>query len=400
MNETLILILGHSPDESVKWAFLDNGEVRLADKAENVAALALIADRARTARQIAAVVTGESAAMRAMPAPPRAAGQFRAAAGFLLEDELAEPMAGIHHTVSRNENGAGQVFAIKRSVLDSWRNAFSEMGFSPDVFAPDFSLLPAALERAVILDSPERVLGCIGLQGFALEYPMAENVVVSLLSDSSIKEIIIYGDRTIAVANSEEVSVDWRGPVTDDVLFRLYGTALHGKSIPNLLQGEYRKKRDWTAAAGRWRRAGMLAAASLATIAFFSLADGMRSLRLADRLEDRTLDLHATAFPDAVDADPRSHARAILASGGGAPVFLPISTHIAESLEEIEGVQIDRVRYNAARGEYSINLRVADVQRLEEFKRALQGRGVAAIEAGGFRRSGGFFLGEMRVSLS
>jgi hypothetical protein len=63
-------------------------------------------------------------------------------------------------------------------------------------------------------------------------------------------------------------------------------------------------------------------------------------------------------------------------------------------------VQLDRLRYNAERSEYSVNLRFADIAKLDAFKRALEARGVTAAEAGGVRRSGGFYLGEMRVSLS
>jgi hypothetical protein len=61
---------------------------------------------------------------------------------------------------------------------------------------------------------------------------------------------------------------------------------------------------------------------------------------------------------------------------------------------------VDRIRYNAARNEFSINLRFSDINDLEDLKRLLASRGVDAAEAGGVRRSGGFYVGELKVSQS
>ena len=110
--------------------------------------------------------------------------------------------------------------------------------------------------------------------------------------------------------------------------------------------------------------------------------------------------MHQAAFPDAQGVAPRVHARQVLASGGGKPAFLLISNHIADSLDENAGVQLDRIRYNAARSEYSVNLRFSDVAQFEAFKRTLETRGVAVTEAGGMRRTNGIYLGELRMSLS
>lgn len=400
MNETLILLLGETPDAPVTWGFLAEGCVRLANVAENVSALSSIADRARAARQVVAVLRGEDAALRVMSAPPRSNAQFRAAAGFLLEDELAENIANMHFTVTRTASGTGRVIAIKRPVLESWRGALLAAGISPDIMSVDFATLPSRPGRAVIVDRPDRLIAAAGEQGFAMEKPMADEVVASVLSDEGIEEIIIYGERAIDMDGRENLLIERRGTITDETMFGFVAKAVEEKTAPNFLQGQYRKKRDWKGAAGPWRRAAVLAAACAAAFVFSSVADSVRSVRLADRLDEETLALHRAAFPDAVDADPRAHARGVLAAGGGAPVFLPITTHIADTLSEVEGVQLDRLRYNAERGEYSVNLRFADIAQLDAFKRALEARGVIAAEAGGVRRSGGFYLGEMRVSLS
>ncbi|WP_425408607.1 type II secretion system protein GspL [Hyphococcus sp.] len=401
MNETLILILGQTPAAPVIWAFHSEGRVRLANLAENVADLASIASRANAARQVVAILPGECVTMRVIPAPPKTQRQFRAASHYLMEDELAESISNVHMVAVRHESGAGMAFAIKHSVLETWREALAESGVFPDVMTVDFALLPSTLERAVLVDFPDRLLGSAGLQGFAVEKPVADMIAASILSDESIKEIVLYGERAFDGGDWESFTLDWRDPLTDEAIIALYAGALDARPAPNFLQGEYRKKRDWSAAAGPWRRTAALAAACVAGLVFVSVADSVRTLRFAESLENETLLLHQAAFPDAASADPRTHARTVLASsGGGAALFLPISTYIAETLEEVGDVQIDRVRYNAERNEYSVNLRVANVEQLDAFKRILATRGVTATESGSVRRSGGYYLGELRMSLT
>ena len=65
-----------------------------------------------------------------------------------------------------------------------------------------------------------------------------------------------------------------------------------------------------------------------------------------------------------------------------------------------DGVEIDRIQYNAARADYSVYLRFNDIAQFEAFKAALASRGYAAAEAGGVVRSGAFYRGQLRVSLS
>ncbi len=400
MNETLILWLGETPDAPVKWALMADGAARLSGEADDVAALARIDAAARAARQVVAVLRGEEAAMRAMPAPPRSNAQFRAAASLLLEDELAEPAANVHVAVHRHPQGAGQALAAKRESIERWRDALAGAGLAPGVMTAEFSLLGGGAAKAIIVLTHARAFGAVGLQGFAMERPLADEFLPSLLADEGLDEIVIHTSDKLRFAADDETGADWRGPLSDEQAFCLFAESLSAGGAPNFLQGEYRKKRDWKGAAAPWRRAAILAAACLGALVFTSVADSVRSLRIAEQLQADALALHRAAYPDAGGVAPAAYARTVLASGGGAPVFLPISTHIAESLGDVEGVQLDRVRFNAERGEYTINLRVGDVESLDAFKRSLEARGVIATETGGVRRSGGFYIGEMKVSLS
>lgn len=398
MKETLILLLGQSPEAPVRWAFLADSRILEADIAASVAGLSHLAERAAEARTVI-VLPGEQAAMRAMAAPPRAQSKFRAAAAFLLEDDLAENLEHVHVSVARHPDGPGLALAVKKSVMDDWLEALADVGIAPDHASPDFALLPLDEARAALVCEGDRLFGVFGLQGFAIERPLADALAVMLSDEESVESVIAYGDPDTERVEYIDKPLEWRGQSDNPSMFLLYADALQSNAAPNLLQGAYRKRRDWGALMGPWRRAGLLAAACLTVIVAAVAADGMRSSRLADRLNQETFALHQAAFPDQTNVSPRDHARRILASGGQTAQFLPLSTHFAESLELNEGIQVDRIRYNASRGEFSINLRFADINDLENLKQSLTARGVNTSEAGGVRRSGSVFIGELRVSL-
>ncbi len=403
MKETLILLLGQSPEAPVRWAFLGEGGILQADVAPSLADLEPLRARAGDAK-VVAVLPGELAAMRVMAAPPRAASKFRAAAAFLLEDELAENLETLHVAVMRHPDGAGLALAVKKTVMDAWRDAFAAIGIAPDHMAPDFALLPLEPSRAALVCESDRLFGVFALQGFAIERPLADALAVMIADAEGVDSVIAFGDADTERVEYLDKPIEWRGGADDASMFRLYAgaakTAGQAAFAPNLLQGAYRKRRDWRADFAPWRRAAALAAACLAAMVAGVVADGVRSARLADRLDAEALALHQTAFPDEAGAAPRAHARRVLAAGRQSAQFLPLSTHFAESLEEHDAIQVDRIRYNASRGEFSINLRFADINDLEGLKRSLAERGVETSEPGGVRRTGNVFIGELRVRAS
>lgn len=398
MNETLILIAGRSPNEPIKWAFWADGRVQLADIAENVDGLDDVVDRAGLAKRVALVLAGEDVVMRIMPTPPKANAQYKSAAKFLLEDELAENLDNVHLTTARHSDGAGLVLAVKKSVIDLWSRELTLIGIKPDVVTADYVLLPTYADKAIVVETKDRLVGSIGHQGFALERPLADEILPSLLKKTEIETAICYGDATLSLP--ESVQTEWRQPLEGETLYSTFADGLEQSGCINFLQGAYRKSGNWKETIKPWRRAAMLAAGVVVSFLVVNVADSVRSLRIADAYKQDANDIHQTAFPEFSNIDPKTHARQVLAAGGSAPMFMRLSNAVADSLGENDNIQLDRIRYNAQRGEYAINLRFSDINDLEVLKQKLEARGIIASEAGGVRRSGGIYLGELKVSLS
>ena len=399
MSDTVILILGPTPDAPLKWASWGAEGVADAGEASNASALGDIAGRLTAARRVVAILPGEDVAMRSIPSPPRNAAKFRAAATFLLEDELAESLEHLH-VVTQATDDRGVALAVKKSVMDAWLEAFAEAGIAPDIVTADFALLPGALSKSVFLIEANRAVGAVAGAGFAAERPFADGLVASLIKDAAADHVVIYSDAEDEPTDIAGKTVEWRSVADPNALFELFSSGIDQQSAPNFLQGVYRKRRDWRLALGGWRRAGMLAAACLAAVTVTLLADGLRSSRIASGFDKMAQTVHDSAFPEAAGRDPLAHARTVLSTQSSAPAFLALATTVADAVDATEDIQVDRIRFNASRAEFSVNLRFGDINDLEALKGALRARGVVTRETGDVRRSGGTYLGELQVSQS
>lgn len=400
MSETLILLLGQSPDEPVRWGFINAGAVTSADVAQNALELSAIARRAAAARSVVAVLPGEQVAMRVMASPPRVTSKFKSAAMYLLEDELAESLESLHVAVNRRDDGAGAAFAVKKSLMDDWIMRFAEAGLSADVLTADYALLEQPKDSAIVVFEETRIVSAIGHSGLAGDRPLTDVLARRLVMAEEIESITAYGDAEAERFETGEKGVLWRGASDDASLFRLYAEGAESAGALNFLQGDYRKRRDWRAAIAPWRRAGALAAACIVGFISLTVADGVRSMRIADQLNAQAQSMHLAAFPEAQSANPRDFARRILSSGSAGPAFLPLTANFADSIGgEDAQIQIDRIRYNAARNEFSVNLSFAGINDLEVLKQDLAARGVSVEEVGGgVRRSNDRYVGELQVS--
>ncbi len=399
MSETLIFLLGEKTSDPIRWGLVGPEGLRATDVVNQLDTFDPVRAKVATADTIIGVLPGEQVAMRLLASPPRSPSKFKAAAMYLLEDDLAEPLDDLHIAVAR-QDGVGVAMAVKKTVMNDWHAAFAKIGVQPDVVAADFSLLSSESHKNVVVFDQNRIMCAIDGTAFSAARPMADSLFAELIISDSVDEVLAYGDAQKETHDLPEKALSWRGAFDDAAMFAVYASNAAQNGAPNLLQGAYKKRWDWRGGISPWRRAATLAAACLVGVIGLTIADGNRSARLADGLNQQTLAVHRTAFPEAANIDARRHARQMLSTQSVGPGFLSLTSEFAIAINDDEQIQIDRIRYNAARGEFSVNLSFADINALETLKSKLTDRGISVSEAGGVRRSGSLYIGELQVSAS
>lgn len=394
MTDLVVLKLGATPGDPLAWGAVSGGRMTEAGRVENVAALAGLAGRFADGARMVAVLPGEQVALRDIPSPPKQSAKLRAAAGYLLEDELAEDVDDLHISVTSGAEGA-RAYAISKSILKTWIDALSEAGVALSAVSVDFALIGGGRSTCVIAADGGRIIAARGNAGFAAEIELADLVAPAFMQAAGDAAIISYGAHE-HVGRWAAAPVERRPLAHEADLVALFGENLGAKAEhPDFLSGEFRPKRQRSFQVGAWRRTAALAAGLAASLVALGFASGLKDWRIAQRYQQTAEALHKSAFPAFNGGDIRGHVRGLLASGSRTAGFLEMTARLTAGLEGHPGVSIERIRFDAARGQYVFSIRSASDSGIETFRTGLLGAGIEAADNGGYRRTGDQWVGEM-----
>lgn len=393
MTDLVVFKLGASPADPVAWGAFASGALAEAGRVADVASLAAIKDRLEDGARLVAVLPGEQVAMREIAAPPGHSAKLSAAAALLLEDELAEPVSELHIVISSGEPRVA--FAISKTLIENWLAAFAEAGVALSEMCADYAAIGASSLTTVLVSDRGRFIASRGAAGFAAEADIAGMMAPSFLEAAGEASIIAYGANAFGAPwNSKPL--DCRKLVHEADLVAIHGAALSSKPAPaNLLQGAYRRRAPRTFRFVAYRRPAILAAGLAALTVFSGAAAGLKDTRVASIYEQSASAMHTAAFPTFDGDDIRGHSRQMLADGVKAASFLEMSARLAAGLEGQDGIAIDRIRYDAARGQFMFSIRSNSDAGIEAFRASLDAQGIVASDNGGYRRSGEAWIGEM-----
>ena len=393
MTDLVVFKLGQTPADPVAWGAFASGALVEVGRVSAVAALATIALRFDAGARFVAALPGEQVAMREISAPPRQSAKLNAAAGLLLEDELAAPVSDLHVVVSLSEPRV--VFAVAKSAIEEWLSAFDAAGVALTEMCADYAAIGGSNATAVLIRDKDRVIASRGGAGFAVESDLAEAIAPAFLAAAGDAAIIAYGPKGFA-GDWIDRPIDQRLLTREAEFMAIFGAAISSKPAPtNLLQGAYRRRPPHSFKVGTYRRPAILAAGLAVAALFSAAAAGLKDARVASIYEQSAAAMHKAAFPAFSGGEIRNHARQMLASGVKASSFLDLAARLDASLERQDGVAIDRIRYDGARGQFTFSIRSNSDAGIEAFRASLETNGLTAADSGGYRRSGDAWIGEM-----
>jgi type II secretion system protein L len=398
VTDLVVLKLGQSLEDPVAWGAFSGGSLGEAGRVANVAALSQIAHRIPADVRIVAIAPGEQVAAREIPSPPKQPSKLQAAAAYLFEDDLAEPIEDIQIATQVKDKGA-TAFAVSKSIVRYWLDGLSAAGVTVTELTPDFACLGGSATACVFAADGRRVIASRGVAGFAAEQELAEVVAPSLIDAAGDATIVAYGAHE-AIGRWTPKPVE-RRPLTHEAdLLSVLGANLAAKGqTVNLLTGEFRRKTKLSFKLGPYRRVAGLAAGVAVAALFWGAASGLRDARVASRYEETAAALHKAAFPTFAGSDIRAHAREIVAGGGSAARFLDLNSRLSAGVASNDGVAIERLRFDSARGLFTFSIRSSSDAGIEAFRASLDGQGLVATDNGGYRRIGDSWTGEMTARL-
>lgn len=389
MSDLLLLLLGPSTDAPLRWGAFDGARLLEGGWIDNAEALSDLPESAKGARRVAALLPGEQVASRPMTTAPKGAVRLRAAAAYLMEDELGENADALRIAVA-TDRAPPVAIAARNEIIGNWLSALAQAGLECDVLSADYLALPLNGETALVVADGERVIAAFNGTGASIELDLFAELAPQLFGAQ--KRVALIGDPGLAKLLPGET--DFLGEADDARILSIFADAVRASAPANFVQAKLFNRKALETVIAPWRRVGMLAAA-LAGLLFLSvIVDGVRAERIANRWEAAAERLHRQYFPEEENVDPVAFARGRLNEGGGSS-FLFLSSKFAEALAANDEIEIDRIRYNAARGEFVVSIRSRSDAAIEALKTTLAEAGVTAQDSGGYRNIGGVWTGEL-----
>lgn len=258
------------------------------------------------------VVPGSEAAAHWLDLPSGGDKQARAAAAFMLADELAggDP----HIALGRTEtDGQRLVVTVDKARLQGWLDAAAGFGVTPAAALPDYLLLPEGDEVLTTAFGPLRAV-------------RGERLAFS--AEPDLADTILDGRPSRALSDAElETAMAERGP-----------------ALPvDLLQGEF-AHREASIPHRRWRRAVVLAALVVLSPLILTLAAAARDEMVARELTAKAQAAAAQMAPDA--ADPLAAVEARMNAHRAADAFPLLAADFYKAVEAVPGMRMDMLVYS------------------------------------------------------
>lgn len=379
MSESFLIYPGEPADALIRWHRGDGAE----GAAETIADLAAAAPLGQPATLIA---PGELAPARAVQAPAGATRQARAAAGFALEDDLAQDLDALHVALGPSAgDGRRAVAMIDRDRLGGWLADAEAAGLEISRVVPDHRLIEDEADAVhVLFDEARAVVRC-GATGFACEWDLATAIAAQLAAEEGRERLVLIGapaDLDPGVEGLEVVRLA-RAPGRSTLAALAEGLA---DADLDLRQGAFAPKTPWGRILAPWRPAAAMAAAAALFFVAGAVADIVRYDAAADANRDRAEAVFADAFPGVRrvgDISGQSRRQAARVAGGGGSLFLSVSEAFAAVSETLDGARLSSIRFSDrdGSGEASVELQYPAFEDIETIRRVLGERGFVLEES-------------------
>lgn len=396
MSEQLVVRLGSQPLDPVFWLVWSQSEQEIIASGElpDAHQLHTLSERAGH-RPITALVPGTDVLLKQVQLPAKASRKALAAIPFMLEDELSADIDQQFFALGDKQDDLQNVAIVEKQKVETWLDWIAEAGLVCDKMLPDILALPVSEGSWSLLQLGSQLMLrqdlWLGLQGETSWFLPA----VSHYAKQQEQALLIdnYTDMTLPPLPNVEVRTQKL-----DMPMQILALGAQGVTF-NLLQGEFKQKKQSQGQWQKWRLAAILATIALLT----SLIDkGIELSQLKSQNQQLTQQIHAEfkrAFPETrrivnVRSQMKQKMQA-LEQGGSGTSMLAILSQLSDAFANSK-VKPQTMRFDSKRSELRLQAVAANFEALEQFKRAAQAQGFE-VEQGAINNKDGQVMGSLLI---
>ena len=391
MNEQLVIRLGSLPQQSISWLVwsaqqqdvIASGELATADE------LPQLAQRLGQ-RPVIALVPASDVQLKQVTLPAKPNRQLMQALPYMLEEEQAEDIEQLFLATGETEQNNGQyvqqVAICRRDKLESWLSVLQLAGFSVNRMVPDALLLPEQQLPACIQLYDQWLLKQNHWQVAAVDLSWWGD----FLQLAALPVLHSYSPWPAELQQPHQL-------LAPELPLALLASQLEHNSF-NMLQGEYKPKRQRLGHVDKWRTSAGLFAAVLLT---YLLSVQLQTWQLASEsqaLQQQTRTLYQQMFPGEPIVNLSRQMQQKLSVGGNeqGENFLTLLASLQQLLQGASDIKLENLRFDAKRSELRFQASGNSFQSFERLKTALEQAGFT-VELGALSNYGGKVQGSVAM---
>lgn len=388
MSARLIITLPADADTPCRWVVCSSyGDVIASGEGENPPVLP--AGLAVTGT--IAIMPAEKVHVRQISLPARSERAAQQAAPYALEEYLASPLETQRIVCGpAGSGGARWVAALDKSLAESWQTLLETIATRPVFAISDAMLLEPADGELALAGQPGRVLwryraGMADSSG-GLPGELGALIIPALVERHQPETVSFAAGQGADGPSLRDITVRHTGPV--DLVQAAAGVDLSQlAAMPRLFGAGLAASLDWPGLLRPWRRVAVLACVA-AGLALTGLAVEAAWLAgEARRFEEAGRTAFAAAFPDIRRiVNPRvqlaQRLRELEVMEAGDDRFLQLAGALAGVTQDMAGIEIVAVRFEAQDGALSVSARYGGFADFEALRSAGEAAGLDIADAG------------------
>ena len=391
MSEQLVIRLGSRADQSISWLIWasHSQEVIASGELSGAEQLAALAQRVGS-RPVIALVPASDVVLKQVNLPAKPNRQVLQALPYMLEEEQAEDIEQLFLALGATEHQDGQysqqVAVCQRARLENWLSWLQQAGFSVSRMLPDALLLPEQQLPACIQLQDQWLLKQTRWQVSAVDAAWWGDY----LQLAALPMLTSYSPWPEELMQSHQLAAP-------ELPLALLASQLNQQDF-NLLQGDYKPKRQVNRNLQLWRSSSMLAAACLLMYLVQLGLTNWQLSRQSAALQQQSRDLYLQAFPNERIVNLNLQLQQKLASTGaeGEQSFIHLLFSLQQQLAQVPDISLDNLRYDSKRAELRFQAKGDGFQSFERLKTALEQAGFS-VEQGALSNDGAKVQGSVAM---
>lgn len=382
MRNTLLLRVDPVDTGSWRWLRLDQD-----GKPQGSIHAGSLVDAASEANglRVVMLVPGIDCLLTSISVPGSNRKKLLRAIPFALEEQVSDEVENLHFAVGSSEvDGAWPVVVIGNRLMETLLEAVNEAGLDVQLLIPEVLAVPyAENETCVLIDNDMALVRNGETSGLAVECDNLALLLGAAPQDEEVPPVVhlLVQEGSPLPDTSGIEGVGRVEQYAGDPL-TVFARGLDSKSI-NLLQGAYGRSGEWGKLLRPWRATAALLLAGVLVSNVVMGVDYFRLSKESEQLTSQIEEIFRKALPDTQRVvNPRVQMQQQLDqlqnSQGRGSRFLSLLAQSAEVLKGKQGVEISAATFRA--GRLDIDLKVPNLQLLDELKQALSESGGLSVE--------------------